>query len=201
MKPTGKPVPGIFATQDENIHKALKKPISGAYSMSTLVLFEPYVDVTMRVFCEQLHKRFVAPPTPMSDFTNTDPAGPVCDFGQWLQFFAFDVIGQLTFSKHLEFLEMGKDVDKVMARLWGMFKQTSLASQMPWLDPLWTNNPLKRWMRSKGTSPGAAFAMDRIAERRALMRESGKNDWGVKERDFLSRFLEIEAKEDGGVPP
>jgi hypothetical protein len=43
--------------------------------------------------------------------------------------------------------------------------------------------------------------MDRIAERRALMRESGKNDWGVKERDFLSRFLEIEAKEDGGVPP
>ncbi|KAF2004773.1 cytochrome P450 [Amniculicola lignicola CBS 123094] len=188
MKPTGKPMPGIFATQDETIHKALKRPISGAYSMSTLVSFEPYVDATMRVFCDQLQTRFAE-------------TKAVADFGMWLQMFAFDVIGQLTFSKRLGFLERGEDVDNVMARLWGMFRQTSLASQMPWIDPLWTNNPLKRWMRSKGTSPGAAFAMERIAERRALMAQSGKDDWGVKERDFLSRFLEIEAKENGGVPP
>lgn len=33
MRPRGKPIPGIFAAQDETIHRALKKPVSGAYSM------------------------------------------------------------------------------------------------------------------------------------------------------------------------
>lgn len=156
--------------------------------MSTLVSFEPYVDTTMRMFCEQLTSRFI------------DAGSYNCDFGQWLQMFAFDVIGQLTFSKPLGFLESGTDVDNVMARLWGMFQQTSLASQMPWLDYVWTNNPIKRYMRSGGTSPGAAFAMARVNERRELQRTTDQNDWHFDSRDFLSRFLETEAK-DKTVPP
>lgn len=113
MKPRGKPIPGIFAAQDENIHRALKKPISGAYSMSTLLSFEPYVDSTMRVFCEQLESRFMESKTPL-------------DFGKWLQMFAFDVIGELTFSRRLGFLESGEDINHVMANIWETFKKTSL---------------------------------------------------------------------------
>ncbi|KAL9097984.1 MAG: hypothetical protein Q9187_009760 [Circinaria calcarea] len=120
MKPRGKPTPGIFAAQDESIHRALKKPVAGAYSMSTLVSFEPYVDTTMRVFCDQLEARFV------HDGGKKSPHR--CDFGQWLQMFAFDVIGELTFSKRLGFLESGTDVDHVMASIWDAFKQTSLVS-------------------------------------------------------------------------
>jgi len=117
MKPRGKPTPGIFAAQDEAVHRALKKPVSGAYSMSNLVSFEPYVDTTMRVFCDQLENRFIK-----DDGQTSLP----CDFGQWLQMFAFDVIGEITFSKRLGFLETGTDVDHVMASIWNMFKQTSL---------------------------------------------------------------------------
>ena len=117
MKPRGKPIPGIFAAQDENIHRALKKPISSAYSMSTLVAFEPYVDTTIRVFCDQLKTRFVP---------RGGKSALQCDFGTWLQMFAFDVIGELTFSKRLGFLETGTDVDNVMASTWDAFRQTSL---------------------------------------------------------------------------
>lgn len=113
MKPRGKPIPGIFAAQDENIHRALKKPISSAYSMSTLLSFEPYVDSTMRVFCEQLESRFIENKKPL-------------DFGKWLQMFAFDVIGELTFSRRLGFLESGEDINHVMANIWETFKKTSL---------------------------------------------------------------------------
>jgi Cytochrome P450 len=120
MKPRGKPTPGIFAAQDEAIHKALKKPISSAYSMTTLVSFEPYVDTTMRVFCDQLEARFVK---------RGGEEQPICDFGQWLQMFAFDVIGDLTFSTRLGFLESGTDVDHVMASIWNAFRQTSLVNQ------------------------------------------------------------------------
>jgi len=119
MKSRGKPSPGIFATQDEAIHRALKKPVSSAYSMSNLVSFEPYVDSTMRVFCEQMETRFI---------NATGGKGEPCDFGQWLQMFAFDVIGEITFSKRLGFLESGEDVGGIMKSIWNMFKQTSLVN-------------------------------------------------------------------------
>lgn len=117
MKARNKPVEGIFATQNETIHRNLKRPVSAAYSMSNLVSFEPYVDTTMRVLCEQLEARFTRPdglkPTP-------------CNMSEWLQMFAFDVIGELTFSKRFGFLERGEDVDGIMADLWNTFKKTSL---------------------------------------------------------------------------
>ena len=70
---------------------------------------------------------------------------------------------------------------------------------MPWLDSLWTNNPIRRYMRGRGISPGAAFAMTRVQERREQLAE-GKSDWDRGTRDFLSRFLEIEAN-DPSLPP
>lgn len=118
MKARNKPVEGIFATQDEMIHRNLKRPISSVYSMSNLVSFEPYVDSTMRVFCGQLEKRFVS----------KDGRPPACNMSDWLQMFAFDVIGELTFSKRFGFLENGEDVDGIMVGLWNTFKKTSLVS-------------------------------------------------------------------------
>lgn len=117
MKPNGKPIPGIFATQDEGIHHMLKKPVSNAYSMTTLLSFEPYVDTTMEVFCRQLQNRFA-------------DTGQTCDLGVWLQMFAFDVIGELTFSRRLGFLESGEDVNGVMKDIWDMFQETSLVSKI-----------------------------------------------------------------------
>lgn len=69
---------------------------------------------------------------------------------------------------------------------------------MPWIDDLWTNSPLRRYFR-RGVSPGAAFAMQRVKERRELLKQ-GKNDWDRETRDFVSLFLEIESK-DPALPP
>ena len=110
-------MPGIFATQDEGLHRILKRPVSGAYSMSNLVSFEPYVDNTMRVFCDRLETCFTGP---------SGESSSTCDFGKWLQMFAFDVIGEITFSKRLGFLEKGDDVDGIMVGIWNMFRKTSL---------------------------------------------------------------------------
>lgn len=74
----GKIMPGLFATQDEAIHRMLKKPIASTYSMTTLVSFEPFVDSTIGVFFEQLDKRFAQ-------------TGTVCDWGAWLQYFAVSI--------------------------------------------------------------------------------------------------------------
>ncbi|KAL4996290.1 cytochrome P450 [Aspergillus recurvatus] len=187
MKPRGKPIPGIYAAQDEAVHRSLKRPVAGAYAMSTLVSFEPHVDTAMRVFCEQLESR-------------VGDRSEICDFEKWPQMFAFDVIGELTFSRRLGFLESGEDVNNVMANIWETFKKTSLVTQMPWIDKFWLNNPIQRYRPGGGASPGAAFAMARAQERRQLQKTTDENDWDFNTRDFLSRFMEIEAK-DKTVPP
>jgi Cytochrome P450 len=93
----------------------LKKPIAGIYSMSNLMSFEPYVDTTISYFFARLDKLFVH-------------TGDVCDLGTWLQMFAFDVMGELTFSKRLGFLERAEDIDRIMASIWHYFHKTSPVS-------------------------------------------------------------------------
>lgn len=66
---------------------------------------------------------------------------------------------------------------------------------MPWLESFWTNNPIQRYLRGGGKSPGVTFAMKRVDERQELQRTTQKNDWHFSNRDFLSRFMEIEAND------
>lgn len=75
--------------------------------MSTLVTFEPLVDTTTVAFLEQLKKRFAG---------RSDKDGTF-DFGVWLQYYAFDVIGELTYSKRLGFVDRGVDVDHIIGNL------------------------------------------------------------------------------------
>lgn len=80
--------------------------------MSNVVSFEPYVDTTMEIFFARLDKLFVQ-------------TGEVCDLGKWLQMFAFDVMGEITFSKRLGFLEQAEDVDGIMESIWAYFRKAS----------------------------------------------------------------------------
>jgi cytochrome P450 len=74
----------LFTSTDEKFHAKLRRAVSNAYAMSTLVQFEPLVDSTILEFLSQLEKLFA------------DKSGPdgVCDFSKWLQYYAFDVIGK-----------------------------------------------------------------------------------------------------------
>ncbi|ERF68113.1 hypothetical protein EPUS_06924 [Endocarpon pusillum Z07020] len=165
----GKVMPGLFATQDEALHRTLKKPIASIYSMTNLVSFEPFVDSTIGVFFEQLDKRFVK-------------TGAVCDWDVWLQYFAFDVVGELTFSRRLGFLERAEDVDGIMRGVWKWFEYAAPNSFISRLRPA-------RW------SPMVEFAMKRQVERLSAV---GKEE-GLNQRDFLSRFIAAMDK-DPSIP-
>lgn len=101
--------------------------------MSNLLSFELYVNTTMRLFLEQLETRFV-------NASDENGKQIPCNFSQWLQMFAFDVMGEITFSHAFEFLESGEDIDGCMADLWNTLKKTSLVSTDTTLadqSPLW----------------------------------------------------------------
>lgn len=85
--------------------------------MSALVQYEPFVDNTTKLFLEKTKQLFVDKPER-------------CDFTQWLQFYAFDVIGEITYSKRHGFLEKNEDVDGIVAYLGKLFNYVAPVSRL-----------------------------------------------------------------------
>lgn len=94
----------VFNTTEEHILKQIKTPIAPLFNVSNTVTFEPLVDEVL----ERIRTRFE------NEFTETQR---IFDMGQWLQFFAFDVMGTMTFSKGYGFLDQGKDVDGMLGTI------------------------------------------------------------------------------------
>lgn len=115
----GKPLLSLFNTTDEKFHSKLRRSVANAFSMSTLVQFEPLVDSTIAAFVRQIEQRFV-------DKTGDDG---VVDFGTWLHYYAFDVIGELTFSKRLGFIDEARDIDGIIGTVEKALDYFSLVSR------------------------------------------------------------------------
>lgn len=185
----GRRTASLVAMTDESDHARTKRVIAHAYSLSTLVEYEPLVDSTVRVFLDNLASRFAK-------------TGEVCDFGQYIQYFAFDVIGELTFSKRLGFIEKNEDVDGIIAAIGSNFRYFSILGQMPWLDDWLGKNPLYvKYFRKPVSSPILAFAQKLLQERLDSLESGadaskGADDSGSSKPDFLSRFLKARAETD-----
>jgi len=76
--------------------------------MTALVQYEPLVDETTGRFLDQTEALFSS-------------KNAICNFSQWLQYYAFDVIGQITYSKRHGFVDTGEDVDGMVAYLGKLF--------------------------------------------------------------------------------
>ncbi|KAM5345996.1 hypothetical protein ACJ41O_011857 [Fusarium nematophilum] len=176
----------MFNTANEKYHATLRRSVSNAYAMSTLVTFEPFVDSTTTEFLKQLKRRYA----------NQLGDEGICDLGAWLQYYAFDVIGELTYSKRLGFVESGVDIGNIIRDLEAFLDYVSWVGQIPFLDRLFKKNPVKIWMAKhdllNANNPVADFAKKHIAERQRE-EESGEAKVAPR-RDFLNRFKEARAK-------
>lgn len=112
-------MPVVFNTQDEDLHKRLRGPIASLYSMSNVVKFEPLIDRTLAVLLQQLNDRYL------------DNGGVAFDLGNWLQYFAFDSMGTLTFSRRYSFLEQGSDVHGILNEIWTFMKMVAPVGSSP----------------------------------------------------------------------
>ncbi|RMY78001.1 hypothetical protein D0863_00956 [Hortaea werneckii] len=191
----GQRAPSLVFTTDETQHARMKRPIAQSFSLSTLVEFEPLIDSTTAVFLSRLDELFAH-------------TGKACDLGQWLQWYAFDVIGEMTFSKRLGFLEKATDVDGMIASVSANFERCSVLGQMPWLD-LWTyKNPIYlRYFAKAVSSPIVGFGQKLMQERvegkddvpgnhnqsiqDPVLREKVLHGTIPSKPDFLSRFLTL----------
>ncbi|KAL1967106.1 hypothetical protein VTN77DRAFT_3630 [Rasamsonia byssochlamydoides] len=190
----GRPLPSLFNTTDEKYHAKLRRAVANAYTMSTLVQFEPLVDSTTRAFLDQLTRRYA----------DCDDDSGICDFGTWLQYYAFDVIGELTFSKRLGFVDRGVDVDSIIANVEWALGYFSVVGQIPILDRVFLKNPIRLWLTKIGllnaTSPVVVFTRKRMADRADALKEKHDESRAAR-RDFLSRFIESHHKDPEFITP
>lgn len=100
----GRRLQSLFSTTNEDYHARYRRCVNNAFAMSSLVNYEPLVSSTIRIFLDRTQELYAS-------------SGRCCDFNQWLQYFAFDVIGDLTWSKRLGFVEENRDVDGIIAFL------------------------------------------------------------------------------------
>lgn len=132
----GTRLPSLFSTTDESFHAQFRRCVNSAFAMSALVQYEPFVDNTTKLFLDQTEKLFAG-----------NPDG--CDFTQWLQFYAFDVIGEITYSKRHGFVEKNEDVEGIVGYLSKLFLYVAPVSCSP-TSPL----VLQQRAESRNKSPG-----------------------------------------------
>jgi len=170
----------LFSTRDPAFHREQKRLIAAAYSMSNLLQAEDRVDSCTQLFMARLAER----------------AGKPMDLGAWLQYYAFDVVGEFTFAKKLGFLEQGEDVDGMMKAIEGMLAYASLCGQVPeWHARLLGNPLLTRFAPAMETwNQTLLFTLKAINSRTEVERDeeiANADDKGV---DMLSRFRAVKAR-------
>ncbi|OTA33990.1 hypothetical protein BTJ68_05507 [Hortaea werneckii EXF-2000] len=106
----------LFAERDVRIHGEQRRLVSRAYSMDALKEYEQYVDDAVEVFLDHMSER----------------QNQVVDMGNWVQLFAFDVIGEITFSKRFGFMDAAAD-DGSFQQIEGALKSAAWIGQLPWL--------------------------------------------------------------------
>ncbi|KAI1106570.1 cytochrome P450 [Jackrogersella minutella] len=183
------PLASLFSTTDNTFHAQFRRCVNSAFAMSALVGYEPFVDNTTKLFLKQTERLFAG-----------NPEG--CNFTQWLQFYAFDVIGEITYGKRHGFVEKNEDIDGIVGYLSKLFLYVAPVGQIPWLDRIFLKNPiylkLSQWGIIDATFPVARFAQARMAERlgpnvegdpsKPLLPVSTEKA-ETKSPDLLSKFL------------
>ena len=122
----GKWLENVFATRDFHFHKDIRGSVAQKYSLASLRQMEPFVDQCSTIFIDSMK----------------DLAGQPVDLGAWVQWYALDVIGQITFMRRFGLMEKRKDEINILDNLESGNKYATLVAQLPGLNDLILGNPI-----------------------------------------------------------
>lgn len=125
--------------------------------------------------------------------------GQSVDLGQWLHWYAFDVITSITFSNRMGFLEREIDVSEVIESIEGRLMYNSTIGQTPWLNQFLLGNDavfgLLSWWPAIKKMGSNRFIFRFAAKQLERYQNVEKESEDVK--DMLARFKRLSA--DGAV--
>jgi hypothetical protein len=122
----------LFSARDVPYHRNLKSQVAQMFSMTNMRNYEPHVDDCNAIFSARLEE--------------AASKNEVLDLAEWLQWYAFDVIGNITFQRKFGFMERGEDVDKMIEGLDIGLNYVKVIGQYPELHPYVAGNKITRFI-------------------------------------------------------
>ncbi|KAF2171543.1 hypothetical protein M409DRAFT_63770 [Zasmidium cellare ATCC 36951] len=165
--------PNMFSLTDETVHADRRKKLSNLYSMSSLVSYEDAVDRMNAVCIRKLNemaerkKKVLIP--------------------EFMQCYAFDVIGEITLDKNFGMMENEGDVDGLMKLVHFLIRYQGVVGIMPEFHlPIYK---LGRLMGSKGVNIMETIAKSQIDKHRGniIEKENARSD------PFVTKLLKLES--------
>ncbi|KAF5585071.1 pisatin demethylase cytochrome P450 [Fusarium pseudoanthophilum] len=127
----GRRMDSMFTERNPSIHKALKGSVAQIFSMTNMRNFEVYADECSAIFLDAMR----------------DLEGQSLDLAHWLQWYAFDVIGSITFQRRFGFLERRHDVDEMISKINDGLELVKIIGQSEWLVALFDRLYANSWIR------------------------------------------------------
>ncbi|KAI8962619.1 cytochrome P450 [Daldinia sp. FL1419] len=175
----GKAEPHLFTMQDIAAHRESKKVLANAYSPTSLLAYEPAIDECTNLLIYQIGQL-------------ADQGKPI-DLGEWINFYTFDVIGQLSFSEMFGFLEKGGDIDGIMGNIDTFVTYASQCGQVPEMHKFLLGNPILQGGEMNQIVSFALKAVNNAAGRDVSLRKGGELDASdIKDKgDMLTKWLTL----------
>lgn len=165
--------PDIFTETRESVHGVKKRYAATPYSMATMQQSTSRIEQTEKLLIRKLDQ-----------FAD---GYQVADLGDYLHFFAFDVLGEVAFSSTFGFLEAGVDVDKAIKTIDDSQWYNGIVGQVPFLDHFLRRNPLWNFVPFLATK-------NALVTKTALSQLSKRRDPDNKEsyRDLLNSLIDAQ---------
>jgi cytochrome P450 len=90
----------MFSLRDPKAHQEDRRKVASMYSLTSILSYEPYVDSSIALLSAKFR-----------DFADQ---GQAFELMAWMQYYAFDVIGEITFGRSFGMMESGQDVDRIL---------------------------------------------------------------------------------------
>ncbi|RFU34119.1 hypothetical protein B7463_g2203, partial [Scytalidium lignicola] len=170
--------PDIFTETREAVHAQKKRVVSGPYSMASMQKLTPYIDKAIDSLLSKLNQY-------------AEGSGQV-NLGDWLHYFAFDVLGEVAFSRPFGFLHSGVDVEGAIHAIDQSQWYNGIVSQVPELDFFLRRNPFWKYVPALGTGNAliTRMTLKTVAERKPF----GKTRM-TDRRDLLQSLIEAHLKD------
>ncbi|KAL6150794.1 hypothetical protein ACJQWK_00361 [Exserohilum turcicum] len=163
----------LLNTLDNTQHGSMKKKFASLYSMSTLLSYEPAVDSQTFVLRKKLDE-FAA-------------SGELVDIPTFFQYYAFDVIGMLTFGSSMNLMKTNADAHGACAALDLAWRFASVMGLLPGLFS--SLETLVKVFRLPITLDGLESVVTEHVNRH--MDKAAQADGSKKDATFLSKVLTL----------
>lgn len=193
--------PSIFSDIDPKSHADRRRAVSSAYSMTSLVGLEQYIDPLIKALVEKIKLTVKNG----SKEKRSQGAKATLDMSKWMHYFAMDAVGELAFGQSFGFVQKGGDENAFLLGVSNLSHWGSMAGWVPGIS-----KPVRSILRlSSGeqggevvdsmTKPLIDARYNALEEKKVLNKEREKEDEDEIRMDLLAKFIKSKDPKTGKI--